>query len=474
MMGKELLQTKIGRISMDTSYPLKSPSAAPLQVLVIDDEKNIRVTLAAYLEGMGCRVMAVATAGAALSALESQTFDLAFLDLRLQEMSGLELLPKLLAIDSRLPIVIITAYATIETAVEAIKRGARDYLPKPFTPAQIQHLVEGLAERLNLARQVEELQAHLREAVPDVVLATESPKMRATLEMVARVAPSEISILLLGENGTGKGVIARWLHTLSHRSGGPFVVVSCPTLSEELLASELFGHVRGAFTGATRDREGRLEAGHGGTVFLDEVSEVSLGLQSKMLRFLQEKQFERLGENRTRRVDVRVVAATNRNLAEEVRSGRFREDLFFRLNAVQITLPPLRERREDIPMLARSFLDFFARQTRRPTPELSPSALGALLSYAWPGNIRELRNVMERAMILWPSQVIEPEAFPEYLASQVAAMPSLGGNYPLELIEREHILRVMARTATLEEAAQILDIDSSTLWRKRKKYEEEN
>jgi NtrC-family two-component system response regulator AlgB len=236
----------------------------------------------------------------------------------------------------------------------------------------------------------------------------------------------------------------------------------------------LFGHVKGAFTGATRDREGRLEAAHGGTVFLDEVSEISMGLQAKLLRFLQEKQFERVGENRTRRVDVRVVAATNRHLDDEVKTGRFREDLFYRLNAVQITLPPLRERREDIPMLAQRFLDFFARQTRRPTPELSPSALGALLSYAWPGNIRELRNVMERAMILWPSQVIEPEAFPEHLASQAPAAPVLGGKYSLELIEREHILRVLARTATLEEAAQILNIDSSTLWRKRKKYEEEN
>ena len=459
---------------MDTSYPRKSPGAAPLQVLVIDDEKNIRMALSAYLEGIGCRVLAVATAGAALAALESRTFDLAFLDIRLQEMSGLELLPKLLAIDSRLPVVIITAYGTIESAVEAMKRGARDYLPKPFTPAQIQHLVEGLAERLNLARQVKELQAHLREAVPDVVLATESPKMRAALEMVEKVAPAEISVLLLGENGTGKGVIARWLHAQSDRRGGPFVVVSCPTLSEELLAGELFGHVKGAFTGATRDREGRLEAAHGGTVFLDEVSEVSLGLQAKLLRFLQEKQFERVGENRTRRVDVRVVAATNRHLEEEVKTGRFREDLFFRLNAVQITLPPLRERREDIPMLARGFLDFFARQTRRPTPELSPSALGALLAYSWPGNIRELRNVMERAMILWPSQVIEPEAFPEYLASQAAAMPVLGGNYSLERLEREHILQVLARTATLEEAAQILGIDASTLWRKRKKYEEES
>ncbi|WP_449245190.1 sigma-54-dependent transcriptional regulator [Desulfobacca acetoxidans] len=459
---------------MDTSYSIKPSSVHPLQVLVIDDEKNIRTALAAYLEGMGCRVLTVATAGAALSALESQPFDLAFLDLRLREISGLELLPKLLSVNPRLAVVMITAYATIDTAVAAIKRGARDYLPKPLSPAQIKHVVEGLAERLNLYRQVEELQAHLREAVPEVNLATASVKMQATLDLVEKVAPTEISVLLLGENGTGKGVIARWLHTQSRRAGGPFVVVSCPTLSEELLASELFGHVKGAFTGATRDREGRLEAAHGGTLFLDEVSEISLGLQAKLLRMLQEKQFERLGENRTRRVDVRVVAATNRNLEEEVKAGRFREDLFFRLNAVQISIPPLRERREDIPMLARRFLDFFARQTRRPTPELSSSALNALLSYSWPGNIRELRNVMERAMILWPSQVIEPGAFPENIASQISAAPVLGGDYTLERIDREHILRVLARTTTLEEAAHILGIDSSTLWRRRKKYDEES
>jgi NtrC-family two-component system response regulator AlgB len=442
-------------------------------VLIIDDEKNIRLTLAAYLEGMGCRVLAVATGGAALAALESQTFDLAFLDLHLKEVSGLELLPKLLAISPRLPVVMITAYATIETAVEAIKRGARDYLAKPFTPLQIRHLVEGLAERLNLSRRVEELQAHLRDSVPDVVLETESPKMRATLEMVARVAPAEIAVLLLGENGTGKGVMARWLHAQSHRAGGPFMVISCPTLSEELLASELFGHARGAFTGATRDREGRLEAAQGGTVFLDEVSDISPALQANLLRFLQEKQFERLGENRTRRADVRIVGATNRNLEEEVKAGRFREDLFFRLNVVQIILPPLRERREDIPLLARRFLDFFARQARRPTPELSTAAFDALLSYAWPGNIRELRNVLERAVILWPAQIIEPEALPEQIVSQASAAPVLGGHFSLEQIEREHLLKVLTRTATLEEAAHILGIDPSTLWRKRKKYEEE-
>ena len=458
---------------MDMVSSLKSPNNAPLRVLVIDDEKNIRVTLAAYLEGMGCRVMAVATAGAALAALESQTFDLAFLDLRLKEMSGLELLPKLLSISPRLSVVMITAYATIETAVEAIKRGARDYLPKPFNPAQIQHLVKGLAERLHLSRQVEELKAHLKEAVPEVVLETESPKMRTTLDVAELVAHSEATVLLLGENGTGKGVLARWLHTQSPRADCPFVVVSCPTLSEELLASELFGHVKGAFTGATRDREGRLEAAQGGSLFLDEVSEVSLGLQAKLLRFLQEKQFERLGENRTRRAEVRVMAATNRNLEEEVKAGRFRTDLFFRLNVVQISLPPLRERREDIPMLAKRFLDFFARQARRPTPELAPAALRALLAYSWPGNIRELRNVMERAVILWPSRVIEPEALPEQIAAQVSVAAVLGGDFSLERIEQEHILRVLARNPSLEEAARILDIDPSTLWRKRKKYEDE-
>jgi NtrC-family two-component system response regulator AlgB len=458
---------------MDNASSLEALRATSFRVLIIDDEKNIRVTLSAYLEGMGCQVTGAPTAEAALAALESQTFDMAFLDLRLKEMNGLDLLPKILALRPHLPVVIITAYATIETAVEAIKRGARDYLPKPFTPDQIRHLVEGLNERLTLSRRVKELQAHLKEAAPEVLLETASPKMRATLDLVERVAPSDATVLLMGENGTGKGILARWLHSQSLRAGGPFVVVSCPTLSKELLASELFGHVKGAFTGAMQDREGRLEAAHSGTLFLDEIGEISPGLQAKLLRFLQEKQFERVGENRTRRADVRVVAATNRNLDEEVKSGRFREDLYFRLNVVQLRLPALRERREDIPLLARRFLEFFARQARRPTPELSPEALKALLSYSWPGNIRELRNVLERGVILWPSQVIEPEAFPTQIAAQISVMPVLGGDFTLEKIEREHILRVLARTPTLEEAANVLGIDASTLWRKRKKYEEE-
>jgi two-component system, NtrC family, response regulator AlgB len=441
--------------------------------LVIDDEKNIRVTLGAYLEGMGCQVTLVGTAAEALAALERQSFDPAFLDLRLKEMIGLDLLPKLLALSPQLPIVMVTAYATIKTAVEAIKRGARDYLPKPFTPGQIRHVVSGLAERLSLSRQVHELHARLKEAIPEVVLETDSPKMQATLDLAARVAPTEATVLSLGENGTGKGVLARWLHAQSPRANGPFVMVSCPTLSEELLASELFGHVKGAFTGALKDREGRIEAAHGGTLFLDEISEISPGLQAKLLRFLQEKEFERLGENRTRRAEVRLVAATNRDLGKEVKAGRFREDRLFRLNVVEIRLPALRERREDIPLLAKRFLDFFARQVRRPALELSSAALKALLAYSWPGNIRELRNVLERAGILWPSRVIEPEALPEQIAAQVSAVPVLGGDFSLEKVDREHILKVLARTPTIEEAAHILGIDPSTLWRKRRKYSDQ-
>jgi NtrC-family two-component system response regulator AlgB len=450
---------------------IPTPQTRAWEVLVIDDEKNIRATLTLCLEGMGCKVTAVAAAEAAVAALNRQAFDLAFLDLRLGETNGLDVLPQLLTESPDLTVVVITAYATFDTAVEAIKRGAKDYLPKPFTPAQIRHVVEQLAKQRELARRVLDLEGQLREAVPEVDLDTSSPKMRAVLEVVLRAAQSEATVLFRGESGTGKGVLARLLHAQSARAAGPFVVVNCPTLSEELLASELFGHARGAFTGAVRDQAGRVEMAHGGTLFLDEIGEISPGLQAKLLRFLQERRFERVGENKTRHVDVRVLAATNRNLEVDVQSGRFREDLLYRLNVIEVHTPPLRERPEDIVLLARRFLEFFARATRRATPELSQAAEQALLAYSWPGNVRELRNAIERAVILWPAQVIEPQAFPERIAAHATSEPQLGGDFSLETIEREHILRILARTTTLEEAAQILGIDSSTLWRKRKKYE---
>jgi NtrC-family two-component system response regulator AlgB len=262
------------------------------------------------------------------------------------------------------------------------------------------------------------------------------------------------------------------MHLEGKRRDRPFVTVNCPTLTGELLASELFGHARGAFTGAVRDQPGRVEAAEGGTLFLDEVGDLPGDLQAKLLRFLQDRQFERVGETRTRRADVRLLAATNRDLEADIRSGRFREDLWFRLNVIEVRVPSLRERFDDILPLATRFLAFFARAVGRRPPTLSPDAARILVEYAWPGNVRELRNAIERAVILWPSDVIEPAAFPERLVGGRARGPAVGGDYTLEELERAHLTAIIARSPTMEAAAQTLGIDDSTLWRKRKKYEQ--
>ncbi|HEX2932113.1 MAG TPA: sigma-54 dependent transcriptional regulator, partial [Candidatus Binatia bacterium] len=324
----------------------------------------------------------------------------------------------------------------------------------------------------DLSRHVSDLESRLREAAPEIELESDSAKIRAVLEVATRAAASDAAVLLRGESGTGKTVLARTIHSLSPRRKNPFVVVNCPTLSEELLTSELFGHARGAFTGAVRDQAGRVETAEGGTLFLDEIGEISPSLQAKLLRFLEEKEFERLGENKTRRANVRTIAATNRDLVDHVGKGLFREDLLYRLNVIDLQMPPLRERPEDILRLARRFLGFFAKSMRRRTPDLSKAAEAALLAYTWPGNIRELRNTIERAVILWPAQVIEPEAFPAHISQHArSTVPQLGGNFSLEDIEKEHISRIVARSPTLDDAAATLGIDASTLWRKRKKYE---
>jgi NtrC-family two-component system response regulator AlgB len=444
-----------------------------LHALVVDDEPNIRATLAMCLESLGCRVHSAAGAREALVAADTTAFDIAFVDVRLGSADGMNVLADLLQRSPRLAVVMITAYASIESAVQAIKAGAADYLPKPFTPAQIRHVVDHLRQRSRLENQVRDLQGRLAEGVPQVLLDSAAPSMRTVMDTLAQAATSDASILLRGESGTGKGVLARFVHARSARADARFVTVNCPTLTDELLASELFGHARGAFTGAVRDQPGKVEEASGGTLFLDEVAEISAALQSKLLRFSQDREFERVGETRTRRADVRIVAATNRDLEADVSAGRFRLDLLYRLNVIEVRVPSLRERREDLLALAGHFVEFFARDLGRPVPRLTPDAHALLSAYGWPGNVRELRNEIERAIVLTPGDELTPQSFSERVRGADAPIPSVGGPFRLEDIEREHIMRVLAGAPTREEAARVLGIDPSTLWRRLRRYETE-
>jgi two-component system, NtrC family, response regulator AlgB len=379
-------------------------------------------------------------------------------------------LPRLLALTPDLQVVVVTAFATIETAVEAMRRGAFDYLPKPFTPDQLRVVLDRIARLRRLQSQVDELEEQVRSVVPEVDLQSREPKMREVLDVAFKTAATEAIILLCGESGTGKGVLARAIHARSQRAAGPFVTVACPSLSAELLESELFGHVQGAFTGAVRDTTGKVAAADGGTLFLDEIGDLPLPLQPKLLRLLQERCYERVGETQTRASDVRVLAATNRNLQAEMVAGRFREDLFYRLNVIEVTLPPLRGRPADILPLAEHLLRFFVRQTGKAISAFAEPARDAMLHYPWPGNIRELRNAVERGVILAPGPLVELNHLPSQIGSPGPSSQDANQPLTLEQIEAEHIRRVLAATATIEDAAIQLGIDPSTLYRKRKKY----
>lgn len=443
-----------------------------MRVLVVDDEENIRKMLRTALDAIGCEVEQAGTIAEAIRLVDRRPFDVAFVDVRLGNESGFDLLEALPERRPRIAIVLITAFASVDYAVEAMRRGAADFLAKPFTPPQVRGVIERVKRSRGLLDRVAELEEIVRTETPEARLTSDDPAMSRVIELTRKVAATDAGLLIRGENGVGKGVLARAAHAWSGRASGPFVTVNCPSLNPELLESDLFGHVKGAFTGAVRDAAGKVAAAEKGTLFLDEIGDLPSPLQPKLLRFLQERKYERVGETITRSADVRLIAATNRDLDAEVAAGRFREDLYYRINVVELVLPPLRDRTDKLD-LARGLLSFFSSRSVNKFTGFTPEAERAIDYYGWPGNLRELRNAIERGVILAEGPEIGLADLPDRIARSRDAESNtvdLGGRVDLERIEAEHIRRVISAAPSLDAAAKILGVDPSTLFRKRKRY----
>lgn len=440
-----------------------------MRVLIVDDETAIRKTTRIAVETAGHAGVEAPNGARALSLLGEEVFEVCFLDLNLGQDDGLAVLEKLLKAQPTLAVVMFTAYATIATAVEAMRRGAHDFIPKPFTPDQVRAVLAKIERTRALQQRVSLLESELACEVPALDLNSPEPAMQRALEVLFKAAETPATILLLGPSGTGKSVLAREAHRRSQQRNAAFVTVSCPSLSRELLESDLFGHVKGAFTGASADSLGKVAAAEGGTLFLDEIGELPLAVQPKLLRLLQEREYERVGEAHPRRANVRLMAATNRNLAEEVKAGRFREDLFYRLNVISVTLPSLRQRPTDLLRLAEGYRKFFAGRMGKPVRTLTPAVQTAFAGYPWPGNLRELRNVIERAVILCSGEALEACDLPEEFAATSNPDIAVGARVTLEALETEHLRRVLGSTRNLDEAAKTLGIDPATLYRKRQR-----
>ena len=440
-----------------------------MRVLIVDDEPGIRKTTRIAIETGGHAAAEAPNGLRALKALDEENFDAVFLDLKLGADDGLDVLAKLLKAQPSLAVVIFTAYANIATAVEAMRRGAFDFIPKPFTPDQIRAVLAKIEKTRALETRVRSLESDLAREAPPIDLESDEPATQRALQVAFKAADTPASILILGPSGTGKSILARELHRRSARRDAAFVTVSCPSLSRELLEADLFGHVKGSFTGAIADAIGKVAAAEGGKLFLDEIGELAPEIQPKLLRLLQEREYERVGENKPRRANVRVIAATNRNLAGEVKAGRFREDLFYRLNVISVALPGLHERPGDLARFAESSRKFFAASVGKKITAFSPAALTAMAAYKWPGNLRELRNVIERATILAAGETIELADLPEEFGAPADPAIAVGARVTLDALEAEHLRRILAHCHNLDDAARTLGIDPATLYRKRQK-----
>ncbi len=436
-------------------------------VLVVDDEFSVRDSLSRWLRKDGFDAVACESGAAALELARARRFDAAVVDIRMPGMDGLDLQAALRAIDAGLPVIIITAYASVDTAVRALKEGAFDYVTKPVDPRELSHLVQRAVEKRRLADENVRLRRTIEDLAPVDLMVGESPAMRKVAQLIGHVAPTDATVLIVGESGTGKELIARAIHANSARRYHPIVPVNCGAIPESLLESELFGHEKGAFTGASQRRRGKIEMADGGTLFLDEVGMIAPKMQVELLRVLEEKQFMRVGGQETVHADFRVVCATNEDLLKAVREGRFREDFFYRINVFTIEAPPLRDRREDIPLLANHFVQRFAHQMDRHVTEISPAAMRRLSEHQWPGNVRELCNAIERAMVVGSPPAIQAEDLPFPTPRAAPAPPGES----LEEIEKRHVAGVLERTGwNITQAAAILRVDRVTVYNKIRKF----
>ncbi|GMV38553.1 MAG: sigma-54-dependent Fis family transcriptional regulator [Myxococcales bacterium] len=452
------------------------------QILIVDDEASMREFLEILLQKEGYAVQTANSAEDAFARIDASEFDLVLTDLKMPRGSGIDVLERVKASWPDTQVVLMTAYSTIETAIEALKKGAYDYVSKPFKLDELKVIIDKALDKRRLVVENERLRDALRERYSFGNIIGRSERIRQVFDLVERVARTRTSVLITGESGTGKELVAKALHYNSLRKDHPFVVINCGAIPENLMESELFGHVKGSFTGAIAHKKGLFEIAHGGTLFLDEVGELTLPLQVKLLRVLQERRIKPVGGVQESDVDVRIIAATNKELEEEIRTGRFREDLFYRLNVIQVRMPPLRERREDVPLIAAHFLQRFCDEMGKSILHIAPDALDALASYHFPGNVRELENIIERAVTFEMSDVLTIQSLPRSVAQQRESLPSLGADMEipdegcdlermLADIEREFLMKALARTGGVKtDAARLLGISFRSIRYKLDKY----